>query len=101
MCVGLKTEIDEKSPCSPPNLVVWSLVLFEGVLVLLLDRASLHHGPHLVVLVLQVKLVPEIIQVQAKALIFTLYKKKLNKTIFILISGFLILQLIIDQMWTN
>ena len=34
---GLKTEIEEKSPCSPPNLVVWSLVLFEGVLVLLLD----------------------------------------------------------------
>ena len=52
----------------PSNLVVRSLVLFPMVgvlllLVLVLDRARLHHGAHLVVLVLQVELVPGISRV--------------------------------------
>ena len=51
----------------PSNLVVRPLVLFAmvGVLLLLVlfDRARLHHGAYLVVLVLQVELVPGISRV--------------------------------------
>ena len=53
---------------SPSNLVVWSLVLLalvEPIAIILIvvarHRAGLHHGAHLVVLVLEVELVPEAI----------------------------------------
>ena len=61
--LDIEQERKSKDP-KPSNLVVWPLVLFPmGVvllLVVLLDRTGLHHGAHLVVLVLQVELVPEI-----------------------------------------
>ena len=59
----LNKKVNLKSKDSKPsNLVVRPLVLFPPFLLLLalLDRAHLHHGPHLVILVLQVELVPEI-----------------------------------------
>ena len=53
---------------SPSNLVVWSLVLLalvEPIAIILIVVARhgprLHHGAHLVVLVLEVELVPEAI----------------------------------------
>ena len=53
---------------SPSNLVVWSLVLLalvEPIAIILIVVArhgtGLHHGAHLVVLVLEVELVPEAI----------------------------------------
>ena len=53
---------------SPSNLVVWPLVLLalmESVALILIvvarHGAGLHHGAHLVVLVLEVELVPEAI----------------------------------------
>ena len=53
---------------SPSNLVVWSLVLLalmEPIAIILIVLARhgprLHHGAHLVVLVLEVELVPEAI----------------------------------------
>ena len=53
---------------SPSNLVVWSLVLLALVepialvlIVLARHGPRLHHGAHLVVLVLEVELVPEAI----------------------------------------